>query len=300
VKHHPVFDFLKWSEDFTLDPVDEAEAEELPVPSGPDDIWNFALPVDPEVHNPVELCYFELLRRQALLRYDLGRSVAVDVFVWRAGPPERPYLTKIGGVPHRPASWPWPVAGDGTPLTFVAQMCFLDSRDIVSEKVPGDVILIFMKPPESWTARDKNIVIEWGEPQLDQPVTIEECPPAEFYVPELSGEIHRLLEYPDSASRFESGFGDCCNPFMPTISTRLGREAFFIQSDPRRDDLELLCVLSSVIAKPDNAQDVPDVVTAAGGMHTGRDRFRFMLSDCGCLYFLIDSRGNVYCDFQCY
>ena len=51
-------------------------------------------------------------------------------------------VTKVAGLPYRAAGLPWPLTDDGRPMTFLAQFCFEESRDLVG-KLPGDVLLIF-------------------------------------------------------------------------------------------------------------------------------------------------------------
>ena len=52
----------------------------------------------------------ELLDRRMKLTSggDLGRSVPTDVFTFIPGEPQERSVTKIGGLPYRPASLPWP------------------------------------------------------------------------------------------------------------------------------------------------------------------------------------------------
>ncbi|MEM7227474.1 MAG: DUF1963 domain-containing protein, partial [Planctomycetota bacterium] len=72
--------------------------------------------------------------------------------------PEKPYLTKLGGVPHRESKKRWPMNRDGQPCTFVAQFCFADSRDIISTKLRGDVLLMFLPGPDP----AEEPVFEWS------------------------------------------------------------------------------------------------------------------------------------------
>jgi uncharacterized protein YwqG len=78
--------------------------------------------------------------------FDNHSSLPADLFVWGEGEPEKTYLTKVGGVPYLPQTTPWQHnAATGKPYVFLAQICFVDSKDTLSVSVPGDVLLIFMK-----------------------------------------------------------------------------------------------------------------------------------------------------------
>ena len=79
-----------------------------------------------------------------------------------------PYLTKLGGIPHRNSTKPWPVDGNNKPYTFVAKFCFMDSKDIVSNKIPDDVMLLFFKDAENAYGPDAIHVVHpvfvWVDP----------------------------------------------------------------------------------------------------------------------------------------
>lgn len=69
-------------------------------------------------------------------------TVPTDYFVLAKGEPSCRSVTKVGGVPYRPAALDWPIMKDGAPYTFLAQYNFTKSRDLVGT-TPGDVLLIF-------------------------------------------------------------------------------------------------------------------------------------------------------------
>lgn len=72
------------------------------------------------------------------------RVVPVESFLWSRGEPSAPWHTKIGGVPYRDASRPWPVNKEGTPLEFLAQVFITQSSILTkSRDFPGDVLLLF-------------------------------------------------------------------------------------------------------------------------------------------------------------
>ena len=95
--------------------------------------------------------------------------------------------------------------------------------------------------------------------------------PCAFKVPELTGEIFRRLEYPQSLEALRSqgaypapspdnrraaGLGGyaqpakeddiCYFPTMPAQITKIGQAAFWIQEDPELRNEDVLCVLDSL------------------------------------------------------
>lgn len=96
------------------------------------------------VSTPRDVILTEQLREEIRRRYDIGRSVPTDVFVFGVGEPNRRDMTKIGGLPYRPAEKPWPCIPSGAPLTFVGQMRFTESKDIVGD-LPFKVLLMFAR-----------------------------------------------------------------------------------------------------------------------------------------------------------
>lgn len=73
-----------------------------------------------------------------------GRGLPADVFLLSPGEPEKRAATKFGGLPFFPKNGDWPVSSKtGAPLSFLAQMNFTDSMDIVQKDLPGDVLLVF-------------------------------------------------------------------------------------------------------------------------------------------------------------
>ncbi len=123
------------------------------------------------ITGPYDIAVLEQLRDEAFAtRPDLERE-PTDVFVWSLGEPEQRAVTKISGLPYREAGKPWPHSRSGTPMNFVAQFCFADSRDIIP-KLPGDLLLIFVEGKE-WSPgeydflwgdldeRDSEVIFEW-------------------------------------------------------------------------------------------------------------------------------------------
>src|SRR5262245_55776866 len=82
------------------------------------------------VVGPGAVAINEQLRAESLVTNDCKRKrYPTDVVVWAKGEPSNRAATKVGGLPYRPAILPWPVDDVGGPLRFIAQMCFVDSRE---------------------------------------------------------------------------------------------------------------------------------------------------------------------------
>jgi hypothetical protein len=298
--HHPALDIAKWIERF---PLAEFEKHEGPrqfsstEAGSPLDLWKADGRI---ISSPVDIAVTEQVRRRAASQGKPGRAVPVHIFLWAAGPPQHPYLTKIGGVPHREKSKLWPTAPDGTKLTFVAQFCFLDSLAVVPEAPPGDVMLVYFRAADSYL--DEDIYLEWSSRELDEPTDIADCPPPAFRVPELAGVLHRSHEYPDAEPTFHNLGHYQHWLFATTQSTKIGRETWFIQNDPRSENEHLLCTLNSL--QPHSKW--PFVNLESLGVEEKHDAApsadfdMLMFGDVGCIYFLINKAGQVRSVFDCY
>ena len=303
---HPTVDFGYWSTTFPVETFEETSGPrkfDTTKPGDPLDLWK---PDGEIITSPAHLCEIELVRKEYAKTQDLGPPVPVDIFLWSIAPPEKPFLTKLGGVPHRESTKPWP-SENGKPFTFVAQFCFADSRDIVSQMIPSDVMLIFFKSADS-LYEENSIHLEWSLIELESPMSSEQCPRPSFTVPELSGHIYRTNEYPESSDVFEQAGHYNCYLFPTTQSTKIGRETFFTQNDPRGPEDELLCALNSVhpTTYPPGAkwpfiglEMLPDDWDKPDNDY-GWGKYSMMFGDVGCMYFLIDKNGDVTWTWDCY
>jgi hypothetical protein len=309
-RHHPKVDLESWIRLFPIEAFEKKEGRrrfDTTEPGDPLDLWKASGSI---VTSPADLCVTELVRRRVAQKHDLGPAVPVDVFLWRAGAPDQPYLTKLGGLPHREAAKPWPGLADNKPFTFVAQFCFIDSRDIVTPKIPGDVMLIFFRDAQSHFGDRDDVVIEWSGLELDRPCRAEDCPKPSFPVPELSGVIYRCNEFPESGDAFEAEGHYQYWLFPRTQSTKIGRETHFIQNDPREDGGELLCALNSI--EPNrrwpftNIEQIPvgeepdNFAARSKAEFYEWGKYHMTFGDVGCMYFLIDEEGNVRWTADCY
>lgn len=96
----------------------------------------------PQLVGPSSIADIMRLRRALDGRLEFHSQLASHVFVWAAGIPERPFLTKLGGSPFmHPRRWP--EDSNGQPCVFVGQLCFVDSICLFDFLLPGEVLLIF-------------------------------------------------------------------------------------------------------------------------------------------------------------
>lgn len=148
-------------------------------------------------HGPGHICHIEQFRRLAATHGTLGAAVSTDVFVLSYGEAPRRDVTKIGGLPYRPAGKPWPTSKEtGAPLTFVGQFRFTDSFDIVG-RLPGDILLMFFADmaaaPPDWFPGPP--VFEWYPLGIEDLTRGDDVPPSGWKFPICYGARHRTVEY---------------------------------------------------------------------------------------------------------
>jgi hypothetical protein len=221
--------------------------------------------------------------------------IPADVFVFAHGEPERREVTKIGGLPYRRADMPWPM-GDYSPMTFVGQFCFADSKDITGE-LPGDVLLIFGANLDD--CFDETFHFEWVNLGLDEKelVTVEGIPSTEFRIEPCYGHIHRTCDYPDPHNRY--GLDDQYEGCGSLTATKIGGIVSWIQ-DEEPVSARYLCTLHSIqpsFKQPYPWMNVPGPITDYDGLY---HKDYLMWGDAGSLYLFVDDSGNVYATTQCY
>ena len=305
VSHHPRFDLEQWLKLYPYEAFEHPERDRhyhFP-PTPPDDPLDRRKPSGVIVTRPADICCVEQVRRKVARKHDLGEPEAVDVFLWSTKLPIQPYLTKLGGVPHREADKPWPRNQNGKPYTFVAQFCFLDSKDISPENLPDDVLLVFFENDHShWGLKESDLHLEWSSRNLNNPVSEKDIPAPSFTVPQLSGAILRYQEYPESLEAFDREGHDQPYRFPVTQSTKIGPMTFFVQGDRRqkKDAPRLLCALNSLGLAYRRPQEWPfvDLKQLPEDARKRRDysnwgQWRMMFADVGCMYFFLSRDGEV-------
>ena len=161
--------------------------------------------------SPIGIVTVEHYREAAAVGGELGPTVPVDVFVFGKGEPPARHLTKVNGLPYRPAGVPWPHDCMGRPMTFLAQFCFGDSMDHVGD-LPGDVLLLFMRTRPGYPFTDgmvplvdpredvDSLVFEWYPLGLENLVQPEDVPGPPLVFPTCFGVRYRTCDYLDEES----------------------------------------------------------------------------------------------------
>jgi len=305
VIRHPEVDFEHWKTVFPMEMLINTSGPQrfdTTDPSDPLDLWKIH---GTPITSPAQLCMIELVRKQCAGAdrrgaAALGPALPVDLLLWSVEPARRPWLTRLGGTPHRESTKPWPTH-DGSPCTFVCQFCFVDSADIVPEQLPGKVMLVFLADEYGYWDPAK-VHIEFSSVKLRSPMTAEQCPRPSFVVPQLSGHIHRTCEYPRGERVFYKAGHWLPWFFSMTGCTKIGRRSFHVDEPGLvQGEQECLCALHSFDYLHGPLQGFWPLIgleTFPEGfsephLHDAWGRFSMQMGDVGCLYFLIDKQGAV-------
>jgi hypothetical protein len=230
-----------------------------------------------------------------------GTAIPTDIFVFGKGESPRREATKIGGMPYWPADHPWPTGDDGSPLYFLAQVNFADSRDLFPTPLPGDVLLFLVEDPEDYLEADL-MLFQWlplGLPPVshfDRSLMATTAGP--FY-----GAIHRSADYPEASGKASrAGVSQYFN--LPILNgTKIGGAPHWIQGEEDSDE-QFLCQLGSIQA----ASQVPyPWVNDAKPIGLGFDEQgiygdsnSIMFGDMGNIYVFRDRDGAIVTSFECY
>ncbi len=236
--------------------------------------------------------------------HPLKESSKSDVFVWGKPGPSQPFLTRIGGVPYRPQDSTWP-SRDGTPCTFLFQLYFGDSRDLLQRPVPGDVMVVFATDEEFWS-HDDGLVIEWHD--VDPAIHLPDpalVPAPRFPMPELIGHRCRIPEYAGSEGVFDGEGHDDTYLLAAVQATKIGTDTHWIQHRKLKDGETLFATFSSISINeksPWPLVDVQDFPYAKGykGYHGYQNELGLSMADVGCVYFIQDAKGGIRWVFQSY
>jgi hypothetical protein len=168
-------------------------------------LWN----LDPYFYEGKQITSPASLLANVAARYQLpvfqdAPSVPTDVFVFGLGEPTIPYVTKVGGVPFRPANKLWP-EHDGRKMTFLAQFCFSDSLDLVSFPLPGNLLEIFFTDFPN-IERDTYYHYEWYNwEEVNEPMKQDDVPIESFLRANFVNNImnwycvkYRTADYPQA------------------------------------------------------------------------------------------------------
>jgi hypothetical protein len=150
-----------------------------------------------------------LIIRELCVHHVLGDdwerdSTTTDVFVFSTGEPPRRDITKIGGLPYRERGLPWPTTPQGDRLTFIGQLSFTDSRDVVGN-LPGDVLLVFAPNDEGVP---EEFHYEWKPAGLTDHISKDDVPAPAWTFVTCFGTPYRTTDFGRHEQRFVAEFGD--------------------------------------------------------------------------------------------
>ncbi len=300
---HERFDLAKWVAECGLGPLEGeahawAAAQTGPADDPQSEPIEEGLPVG-GVCGPGDLAVIEQIRA-GLGVGTLGPATPTDVFVWALGEPSRREATKIGGAPYRPASAPWPKSNDGAPMELLAQVCFADSKDVVSlpggmfrkqRGLPGDVLLVFAPGDylADWDDDDQqSLVFEWQPLGLTDLVRPGDAPPGRLTP--VHGQIHRTADFdmpPDGHPIYNLYSGKSVGLIS---GTKIGGVPSWGQGDPGLPGAHL-CTIGSV--NPVSKRYPLLNVAAAPERKFGVEGNFLIMGDMGSLYLFVDGKGRV-------
>ncbi len=161
----------------------------------------YCLPGGEIITSPSHISTVEQLRSELLANEEQPISKPTDVFIFADGEPQSRVITKVGGLPYWPKGIQWPRNNYGIDLTFVGQICYADSRDIIDD-IPGDVLLIFVcferleQNPDDQTA----IQFHWRNIRDDELIELSDIPSPEIDIRPKYGIRHRTQDFVEELS----------------------------------------------------------------------------------------------------
>jgi hypothetical protein len=173
-----------------------------------------------------------LIVRELCVHHVLGDnyepdSTKTEVFVFSTGEPPRRDITKVGGLPYRERELPWPATPQGNRLTFIGQLSFAVSHDLVGE-LPGDVLLVFAPTNEGIP---EEFYFEWKPLGLTDLIPKDEVPTRAWTFVTCFGTPYRTADYGRHEQRFVAEFGDRGYCFPRILGTKVGGEPMWIQPE---------------------------------------------------------------------
>jgi len=290
-KQHPVLDIRHWEDQFPLG--DDRNALG----------W---------IDGPGDVAIREQACRLASTKGTLGPSVPTDVFVWAdILLRDRPWLTRIGGRPWRPKGRPWPKDESGIPLTFLGQICFADSKDLLPFEIPGDVALIFGQNRSGWISINEGSALEWSPLRVDEPDDGLEHPWTAALPFEYQGVLHRTRQFTDWDLPREpfkaAGFENAGFQISQIQATSIGTFSSLPQGWPftEGDGCSLVCTLSSFYFDDEwPLCDVPRVPRSIAPKGHEVDMWNmhaldFGVGDAGCIWVYRTKSGEFKLDSAC-
>lgn len=274
-----------------------------------------------QISSPFDIYSVEGLRDEHSLRK--GTAFATDVFVFGIGAHDDRRVTKVSGLPYWPKERSWPTALDGSPYQFLAQICFLDSRDLTG-KLPGDILLIFVpQNDEDWLWEMELIRFEWVT--ADNHTLINSLPDGvkPYSKSEWYGVLHRTHDYPYSEQMADELEVDQAYDLPIINGTKIGGLPHGIQDQfkytvdpttglpvalPNKNEIaqpkQFLCQLTSIQAAPNvpypwtNQKKKLSLDFDSTGIYG--DENECVFGDMGSIYVFLDPSGKCIATSQCY
>jgi hypothetical protein len=151
---------------------------------------------------PFDVALRENQLRAVQSELDLGARIPAHYLLYAQGNPNTREQSRIGGLPYRPRSLPWPADAKGRPKEFVCQIDFSDSRPLLPE-LPGEIMLLFASEEG---LGDEPFTLEWYSPGLADLMSVRDFPRFDFTFPMLQHEsvfchLYETYDFPEARTR---------------------------------------------------------------------------------------------------
>ena len=280
---HDVFDIDYWIKVFPLDALRTSVIGKS----------KSMQPKASDITSPRHIAINEQLRSEAISEKDEIKRVATDVFVYNHGEPANRAVTKIGGVPYRSAQKSWVSNSSKEPLTFVGQLCFVDSKDII-DALPGDILLIFADADKNgydWGDSSRlPLYFEWISLNEKDLIMADKVPLTEWKINPCFGSVFRTFDYPDLGAFDYPHISD----FIPfsNPATKIGGVPTWVQNSKKLAG-KFLGQINSIAPE---IRDIypyinsPEPITWSDW----HDNHPLLWGDMGTLYLFIDDNSEIH------
>jgi hypothetical protein len=279
-KVHPTLDLAYW-------------LEQVPPPQPDKDFSRFTT-------NAPDVVHMHRRRQRAFKKAPEPDATEVDLFLWQYEFQDSSPTTRLGGLPWRESGKPWPRGVEsGIPLCFLGQLNFVDSSDVLSGKLPDDVLLLFGGWSNGRVDLYQPIQLEWSPTKLKEPCRLREVPWTGQLPFTLTGVRHRIRQYPHTPMAF---FGEDSLYDAEWYGTIIGRSAFLTgNADPVDDLIACVSSLSSDASKPWPLTNVPigrSYVAPKGHSVPTRVPEKFAIGDMGVIIIERNGKGEIVAHVQ--
>lgn len=260
--------------------------------------------------------------------YNAKPGKPVDLFVWSNGEPEKRFLTQVGGLPFLPEDRPWPLDSKGRPRIFVAQLSFVDSKDILPIDTPGEVLLIFAETEcydgeyfFSYGEANDGLHFEWVNRENTVPWSREALRAKGYKSVDttLYGVIYRGMDHfqdDDIEDRLDRDYAK--NIVWSTFhipafeGTKIAGIPRFIQNGPENYDVETQktgdAIFIGQLCSVQGARDVEfpwcneetPIPLRFGSDNVRGSQNSLMIGDAGSIYFFMKPSGEIVWCEECY